>query len=493
MLDREVKGVPVPVELRRWIVSLYTAILSYLMTIVCSHINNLTFRTPSNIFYSQSRRMGLKTIAHAENVLPVYSEDRVQQPLETLLRAISMKTRESDGDVEQPGLSSENVQLLNSLGIPDPRLSIPSVRDEPSHQLYQALLSTEEYTSFREWDTTTELGNRLLWVRGERGQALKTIIWLILVYQPDLSTHLSEKIKSTGRQHFNNLNDFLALSAVFYNMVEDERLSKTCIVVDSLDESIRLYKTEKVADLAKTKKYDEALEEEVAEELYLASQGNYLWGSLYDHLFGTFDRLPRRDKEFCTAVLSTMALVHDTLYIDELDALAHLGKRVDLMNILKKCSPFLLVDDRRVSFVHQSAKAYIQQVLKSTKLPQPYSELTQNCIEYVGKALGKNKRPVKPRLEGGGVSTEDDAYCYSTLNWITHLSEIQDITNEDEVRIKVYWFLENFFMDWVEDLVLRKQLPVAAAKLQDLDLSLQKRTPQEPSTEGSLAAAIRDA
>lgn len=392
--------------------------------------------------------------------------------------------------------------------------------------------------------------------------ALKTILWLIFLYQPDLSTHLSEKLDSIGRQHLNDPNDFLALSAVFYNVIEDERLQNTYIVVDALDEctsgkgqpgvddflalitkSATLSKkirwlissdgsepfkstflnnscrhvdlsqglpgmdvaihdsiTAKVRDLVRTKKYDEELAEEVIRELHSASQGNYLWvtivcealrseetwyatdllhdvkgtnildDSLYNHMFSTFEKLPRRDKEFCTKILLTMALVHDTLCVDELDALVHLDKKVDLMNYLKKCSAFLLTDGRRVSFLHPSIKVYVQkQVLDPTTLPQRYLELTQSCIEYVGRTLMKNRRTAKSQ-----PMIYESSY-YSTLNWITHLSEIQDTTNDDGVREKVFWFLQNHFVDWVEDLVLREQLSAAVVKLQSLDLSLQQR------------------
>ncbi|KID86073.1 ribosome assembly protein 4 (RSA4) [Metarhizium guizhouense ARSEF 977] len=246
--------------------------------------------------------------------------------------------------------------------------------------MYRALFSTKEYEFFQGWDSTTEPENQLLWVRGETGvgktmlltgtvrallpataqdksdpcflsfyffdhakkgsnnaaSALRTIIWLILVYQPDLCTHLTRKLDSTRRRHLNDPNDFLALSAIFYDMIEDERIAKTYIVVDVLDQcmscngqpgvddvlalitkSLKLskrikwlvssdeserfkstflnigcrhvdlsqgllgmdvamhdYIAAKVRDLARTNKYDEELEEEVIRELHSASQGN---------------------------------------------------------------------------------------------------------------------------------------------------------------------------------------------------------------------------
>lgn len=87
----------------------------------------------------------------------------------------------------------------------------------------------------------------------------------------------------------------------------------------------------------------------------------------------------------------------------------------------------------------------------------------------------KNNHTVKFQLTDGDISTENDPSYYSTLHWITSLSEMKDITNDDGVRKIVFWFLQNHSSDWVEDLVLREQLSAVAAKLEGLDLSLQRR------------------
>ncbi|KAI0883900.1 WD40 repeat-like protein [Annulohypoxylon maeteangense] len=630
LLDEDAEDDAASADLKKRIISLYAAILSYLMTVVCSRLGNLTFGTPSNSIF-QSRRIGLNTVKDTENALPIFNEDRVKEPLEGFLGAISAKPSTSEDVIRQPSPSYSKTPLFDNLKVIDPRLSLPAARDYPGHQLYKNLSSTTKYRWFQNWDVITEPENWLFWVRGEHNQgktmlltgavlsllsatsqeqsggcfvsffffdrarakeesnspaaALKTIIWLILANQPDLATHLSKKADCTDRRSFNDPNDFLALSDIFYNIIEDERFAKTYIVVGSIedcisgngwpgvdhfldliaqslklsnkikwlissDESERFQKafldngcqhfklgwrslgmnvtilayiTAKVEDLIKTKKYDEELADEVVDGLLLASQGNYLWvdivyealrseetwyatdllhdvkgtnvlnGSLYDCMFGIFDKFPRRDKEYCTMVLSIMALTHDTLRIDELDALAHLGKRVDLMNILKKCSAFLVTDENRVSFRHQSAKAYVRErVLSPSQLPRLHSELAKNCIEFVGETLRKNKRTVKSQLADGNNATQDDASCYSTLNWITHLSEIQDIENDPDVYKKVCWFFSNHFLEWVQDLVLQEQLPMAATKLQNLDFSLQLRISQDRTIE-LLGAIIQDA
>ncbi|KAI1092976.1 hypothetical protein F5B19DRAFT_491985 [Rostrohypoxylon terebratum] len=189
------------------------------------------------------------------------------------------------------------------------------------------------------------------------------------------------------------------------------------------------YIAAKVKDLAKTNDYDEELEKEVAAKLASACHGNYLWvdivcaslrneetwyaiehlddvsrtnvldDSLYNYyMLSTFERHPRRDREFCRTLLSTMALMNDALPMDELDALVYLDKRVNLMSIIKKCSAFLIMDNRRVSFVHRSAKAYIRErVLDNAQVSGIHSELAQKCMDYVWQTL-KTKRAVRPGL-----------------------------------------------------------------------------------------------
>lgn len=151
MLNGFAKDDRVPAELKQRIISLYTAILSYLMTIVCSHLHNLSFRKPSDISHWQSRRVGLTIVKDAESVLPVFNEDCVQKPLKALVAAISVESRRSAAAVEQPKLSRETTQVLNHLNVLDPRPSIWSVEIDSSHptnQLYRALFSTQEYELF---------------------------------------------------------------------------------------------------------------------------------------------------------------------------------------------------------------------------------------------------------------------------------------------------------------------------------------------------------
>ncbi|KAI0165405.1 hypothetical protein GGR52DRAFT_585439 [Hypoxylon sp. FL1284] len=294
-----------------------------------------------------------------------------------------------------------------------------------------------------------------------------------------------------------------------------------------MDRPIDGYIEAKVATLAEIKKYDDQLQQDIATELRHSSQRHFLRVRLicealraekdrdaidfvrqvkninaldlyYDHVFRTFRNIGYQDKQFCVKVLMTMALVHDTLHIDELAALVHLDKSVDLTNLLMKCSPFVLMDDCRVSFVHKSAKAYVLNYMQKhssdfIKQDEQHSELARYCIDYAGQVLMKQKDNVGSKPTGR-ASTKDQTCHYSMLNWITHLSDIQNQYDEELPR-KIDWFLRTCFLDWVEYIAPRKQLSIAVMELRKLDLSLQQLESQNESPVGTLdklSAVIQD-
>ncbi len=65
---------------------------------------------------------------------------------------------------------------------------------------------------------------------------LRSLIWLLLVQQPDLMSHLRQKYNESGIRLFEDQNAFFALSEVFRNMLKDRALSPMYFVVDALDE-----------------------------------------------------------------------------------------------------------------------------------------------------------------------------------------------------------------------------------------------------------------
>jgi hypothetical protein len=144
---------------------------------------------------------------------------------------------------------------------------------------YVWILRTDEYGAFTDWDNGNDGCSpcRVLWIKGHAGTGktmlmmglvrelsrqpaalaptlsfffcqgtdavlnnataiLRSLIWLLLVQQPELILHLRQKYNEAGADLFKDRNAFYALSEAFRNMLKDTRLSPVNFVVDALDE-----------------------------------------------------------------------------------------------------------------------------------------------------------------------------------------------------------------------------------------------------------------
>lgn len=87
---------------------------------------------------------------------------------------------------------------------------------------------TPELSFFFYRDTDTALNNATV--------IMRSLIWLLLLQQPHLTSHLVEKYRESGAALFNGINAFYALFKVFLAMLEDPDLSPVYFAVDALDE-----------------------------------------------------------------------------------------------------------------------------------------------------------------------------------------------------------------------------------------------------------------
>ncbi|XXG98643.1 hypothetical protein Hte_004970 [Hypoxylon texense] len=271
-------------ELKRRIIHLYKAILSYEMNILCSHGGTLAFYFPRNIFKPREpKSISLQAIVDAENALPLFNEKVVHLPLrrrisfaeKAMMRSIVADDYASESESERSSDEPLNAinEMLGDLHVGSPS---PAAEDDQDIQdIYGALHARTEYTDFCNW----EKGDcRLLWIRGSAGQgktmlmksivqeisraspsdsmpqchsfffdyrtpeadnpaaALRNLIWSILVRQRHLAKHLAHKRDTTNRTTFSDPTDFFALSGVLYSMIEDEDFPKTYFILDALDE-----------------------------------------------------------------------------------------------------------------------------------------------------------------------------------------------------------------------------------------------------------------
>ncbi|KAJ8130633.1 hypothetical protein O1611_g2993 [Lasiodiplodia mahajangana] len=267
-----------------------------------------------------------------------------------------------------------------------------------------------------------------------------------------------------------------------------------------------------VKRIAKWKRYSYELENIIVEKLCKQPFRNYLWvdtvcaalgagevwhapdviedvkeltslSGLYEYLQENVECLPRGDGKLCLWVISTMALLHEPIPADEFQHISKLGKWVDVRSILLKCSAFLRDVDGRVWFLHHFAKTYIQDhVVDHSTASKDHTDLVLGCLDYLGSKLA------------GDAGTTTVTKSYSLLHWLTHLGQISDPSQDTDIQDKFYWFLANHFLPWIEQLIICGQLSVAAAKLQKVDLRLQREvcpTPREQEGEiGSSRATL---
>ncbi|SPO03471.1 uncharacterized protein DNG_06154 [Cephalotrichum gorgonifer] len=276
-------------RLRARILELYKAILSFEMNIVCCHSGTLAFSFPASIDRSQEPKpISLKTIANAEEALPLFSQELVLLPFKKQILQFAEKTsrRQDDPTLEArsessesaEGSSEDDAEVLNDLHVDRPKLkTLPSVKESQRMRCLHSMIDTRrEYLDFREWE---KADSTLLWIRGSPGQgktmllksiiqaisgaerrdstaqciaffffdyrnpgannpaaALRHLLWSLLTRQPTLVKHLKSKRSTTGRTTFDDPGDFFALSGVLHDMIKDEDFLETYLIIDALDE-----------------------------------------------------------------------------------------------------------------------------------------------------------------------------------------------------------------------------------------------------------------
>jgi len=162
---------------------------------------------------------------------------------------------------------------------------------------------------------------------------------------------------------------------------------------ESVSGAVAAYIRHKVSKLDELKKYKE-LRVQITEVLQQKADGTFLWVALVckelesvtnRHVLKVLDKMPSNlkalysrmmrqieelewDEEDCKRVLSTVTLAYQPLHLDELATLTGLPNDDILTEIIKECASFLIVRERIVHLVHQSAKDYLTSDGESKKI-----------------------------------------------------------------------------------------------------------------------------
>ncbi|RYO82755.1 hypothetical protein DL764_009559 [Monosporascus ibericus] len=285
-------------QLEERVVELYKALLLYQMKSVCSYYRNQGLVFLRGMLNLDDWDGDLKLVTDAEvtvqNDAAQYFQEQTKTALGELVKhAEGMETRL--GDIHQTlqdfialqttmRTDDENMACLRALYVVNPQDDMARLEGNKDRLLYDAyewILRTDKYAAFRTWDDSDLPSCRLLWIKGHAGTgktmlligiirelskqlaafapslsyffcqgtgtkklssataALRSLIWMLLVQQPHLISHLQNAYKQSGMALFNDGNEFYALKRVFENMLKDPSLSAVYLVIDALDECDR--------------------------------------------------------------------------------------------------------------------------------------------------------------------------------------------------------------------------------------------------------------
>lgn len=179
----------------------------------------------------------------------------------------------------QRQMDIDDDKCLESLYRVDPQgqiVTIEGKKEKLFPAAYRWILDTKEYKSLTDWRSHDCSSPRVLWVNGPAGtgktmlllgiisqiydrpsnsspgisyffcdaqeeennamDALRSMVWLLLIQQPHLLSYVTEDHKRKGSKMFNGSNAFFLLKKTFVQMLKDEKLSPVYLAWDALDE-----------------------------------------------------------------------------------------------------------------------------------------------------------------------------------------------------------------------------------------------------------------
>ena len=284
-------------QLEQRVIELYNAILLYQMKSVCSYYQNQYKEFFLNLVDLKDWDGARTNVTTAENTLKEDWEQYNSVQKKDLWRILLEHTgnmEEKLGNIgetltdvitQQKAMQGDekNKECLRSLYFINPQNGMQGIVEEKEDLLegaYEWIFKDEKYAAFTNLGDSDHPPCRLLWVKGVAGTGktmlligiirklsgqpvklastlsyffcqsqgrmtkalnsatatLRSLIWMLLLQQPNLIEHLLSKYEYSGASLFTDRNAFWALSGAFESMLRDPRLSPVYFIVDALDE-----------------------------------------------------------------------------------------------------------------------------------------------------------------------------------------------------------------------------------------------------------------
>jgi hypothetical protein len=277
------------------IVGLYKSLLLYQMKSVCWYYQNQGWVFLRSLSGLTNWDTDLESVKAAEDTLRKDSEQyngihvrttlsetlQAAKGMERLLGDINENIRQLISTQQMMKRDEEETKCLQALRVVNPQDDMARIEGEKETLRYDVcewIFHSESYVSFTTWSESELLPCRLLWIKGPAGTgktmltmgiiqklsdqsaalspsisyffcqgtgaakrnsvtaALKSLLWMLLLQQPKLISHLKAEYKYSGAGLFEDGNEFYALKRILEKMLHDPGLAEAYLIVDALDE-----------------------------------------------------------------------------------------------------------------------------------------------------------------------------------------------------------------------------------------------------------------
>lgn len=263
-------------------------------------------------------------------------------------------------------------------------------------------------------------------------------------------------------------------------------------------------------------KRNEALRDEVRLEMRQKADGTFLWValvaqelekvtswkvsevvkqkpsgllSLYRGMMSRIQELEPEESNLCCVVIATATVAYRPLSLGELRVVSGLPTNVsdDLPSLLEQCASFLTIRDDYVYLIHQSVKDFLTTEASPIIFQHGFETTHRTMFSKSIQILNNDLRHDIYNLRDLGISIDDvrppepdplAAARYSCTHWVDHLSDAELRKNPpldnhlgDIDAERVYEFLQNKYLYWIEALSLLRDIPkgvIAMTKLETL-------------------------
>ncbi|KAI9786212.1 MAG: hypothetical protein M1839_007622 [Geoglossum umbratile] len=269
--DRRFAGIRVELEER--VISLYQELLLYLIRSVYSHHRKRIIAIIRDTIKLDDWDGSLKSVEDAENAVRQDSDVcNTQQIRSYLEKLVDIAKNQEKGLLQD----KEDKKCFQHLHLTDPRDDKARIEQTKGGLLQDSYGWILENADFQQWRDDHQ--SRLLWIKGDPGKGktmllcgivdelkklttetgllsyffcqgtdsrinnatavLRGLIYLLVDQQPSLISHVRKKYDHAGKSLFEGANAWVALSEIFTNILQDQSLKSTYLVIDALDECV---------------------------------------------------------------------------------------------------------------------------------------------------------------------------------------------------------------------------------------------------------------